>query len=175
LKVTSRLQHRRFQPAIGTNHASANAKFVKEEESHSTFISHAFLFIFCFSLIQTPLQWATRKGKGRICVDCTNGPHIEGSANTSIPKPSTVNADECLLIFYQHYFVHHIRCLWCTRITHPAKEILQHSCDDIEAALRRVLYHPSLADAFACVFEDYLIIPVGQVLAQDPHRLSSVS
>jgi hypothetical protein len=157
LKVTSRLQHRRFQPAIGTNHASANAKFVKEEESHSTF------------------QWATRKGKGRICVDCTNGPHIEGSANTSIPKPSTVNADECLLIFYQHYFVHHIRCLWCTRITHPAKEILQHSCDDIEAALRRVLYHPSLADAFACVFEDYLIIPVGQVLAQDPHRLSSVS
>ncbi len=35
--------------------------------------------------------------------------------------------------------------------------------DDIEAAFRRVLYHPDLAVAFAYVFNDFVIVPVGQV------------
>ena len=47
-------------------------------------------------------------------------------------------------------------------ITKPTSPILVHA-DDIEAALRRVLYHPDVAVAFAYVFSDYLIVPVGQV------------
>jgi hypothetical protein len=35
--------------------------------------------------------------------------------------------------------------------------------DDIEAAFRRVLYHPDMACAFAYVYSDYLMVPVGQV------------
>ena len=48
------------------------------------------------------------------------------------------------------------------RITKPKSPILVHP-DDIEAAFRRVLYHPDVAVAFAYVFSDYLIVPVGQV------------
>jgi hypothetical protein len=149
-------------PAVNANHASVEAKFVKEEAKSFHIHLPRFLIYFLPGLILAPLQWAIRKGKGRICVDCTNGPDIEGSANTSIPKPSADNADECPPVFYQHSLARHIRRLWRTRITHPTEEILQH-CDDIEAAFRRVLYHPDLAVAFAYVFGDYLIIPVGQV------------
>jgi hypothetical protein len=103
-----------------------------------------------------------RKGKGQICVDCSNGPDIAGSANTSIPKPSADNADERPPVFHQHASARHLRRLWHTQITYPTKDILQH-CDDIEAAFRHVLYHPDLAIAFAYVFGNCLIIPVGQV------------
>jgi hypothetical protein len=103
-----------------------------------------------------------RKGKGRICVNCTNGKDPAGSANTHIHKPSADNADECPPVFYQHAFARHVRHLWRMRLTYPADDLLQH-CDDIEAAFRRVLYHPDLAPVFAYVFEAYLIIPVGQV------------
>jgi hypothetical protein len=114
-------------------------------------------------LILSPLQWAIRKGKGRICVDCTNGPDLAGSPNSWIPKPSATNADKCPpAVFYKHSFAHHLQQLWRTRITHPTAEILQH-CDDIEAAFCRVLYHPDLAICFAYVFGEFLIIPVGQV------------
>jgi hypothetical protein len=82
-------------PAINANHANVEAKFVKEEAKSFHIHLPCFLIYFLPGLILAPLQWAIRKGKGRICVDCTNGPKPEGSANTSIPKPSAGNADEC--------------------------------------------------------------------------------
>jgi hypothetical protein len=48
------------------------------------------------------------------------------------------------------------------RLAQPLVDILLH-CDDLDAAFRRVLYHPDLAIVFAYIFLDYLIIPVGQV------------
>jgi hypothetical protein len=48
------------------------------------------------------------------------------------------------------------------RITFPIADILQH-CNNVDAAFRRVLYMPELAIAFAYVFGQYLLIPVGQV------------
>ncbi|CAJ1945298.1 unnamed protein product [Cylindrotheca closterium] len=47
-------------------------------------------------------------------------------------------------------------------ITRPNDPIMVH-VDDIEAAFRRVLYHPDMACAFAYVYSDYLMVPVGQV------------
>ena len=149
-------------PAINANHASVEAKFVKEEAKSFHIHFPRFILHFIIGLILAPLQWAIRKGKGRICVDCSNGPDIAGSVNEYIKSPSPDNADECPPVFYQHAFARHLRRLWRTRITHPSEDILQH-CDDIEAAFRRVLYHPDLAVAFAYVFGEFLIIPVGQV------------
>jgi hypothetical protein len=153
-------------PAIGTNPASAKAKLDKEEEKSF----HIHLPHICIhslpGLILAPLQWAIQKGKDRICVDCTNGPDIKGSTNTSIPKPSAVNADECPPAFYQNSFAHHLCCLWRTCITHPTKEI----CSFLPGPLPfqpgrcfclrdwRLSYHPSWAGVF-----------------QDLHHLSSVS
>jgi hypothetical protein len=149
-------------PAVADQHADVEAKFVKEEAKSFHVHLPRFLIYFIYGLVLAPLQWALRKGKGRICVDCTNGPHPDGSANSSIPTPSEFNADACPPVFYQHAFARHIRHLWRMRLTYPADDLLQH-CDDIEAAFRRVLYHPDLAIVFAYVFGEFLIIPVGQV------------
>jgi hypothetical protein len=48
------------------------------------------------------------------------------------------------------------------RISCPTEPILVHA-DGIEAAFRRILYHPDMAIAFAYVYEDFLMIPVGEV------------
>jgi hypothetical protein len=53
------------------------------------------------------------------------------------------------------------RMIWRLRITFPLDDILLHA-DDLDAAFRRVLYHPDMACLFAYIFGKYLIIPVGQ-------------
>jgi hypothetical protein len=147
---------------VETNCASVEAKFVKEEEKAFHIHLPGFIIWFLPSLILAPLQWVTQKGKGCIYADCTNGPDIAGSANTSIPKPNMANADECPPVFYQYSLACHLRRLWRTRITYPTVEILQH-CDNIEAAFWCVLYHPDLAIIFAYVFGGFLIIPASMV------------
>jgi hypothetical protein len=52
--------------------------------------------------------------------------------------------------------------VWRMRLTAPLRDILLHG-DDIDAAFRRILYHPDLAITFAFVFLEYVIVPVGQV------------
>jgi hypothetical protein len=110
-------------PAVESIRDSDESKFVKEEDK--SFHTHFPRFIIWFlpGLVLAPLQWVTRKGKGRICVDCTNGPNISGSANTSIPKPNVTNMAECPPVFYQHSFARHLRCRWRSRITYPTNEI----------------------------------------------------
>jgi hypothetical protein len=106
-------------PAVAAQHDDVEAKFVKEEAKSFHFHLPRFLIYFIYGLVLAPLQWAIRKGKDRICVDCTNGKDPAGSANTHIPTPSPDNADECPPVFYQHAFARHIRHLWRMRITFP--------------------------------------------------------
>jgi hypothetical protein len=122
--------------AVAKNSTNIEAKFVKEEEK--SFHIHLPCFMTCFipGLVLAPLQqWVIRKGKGCICVDCTNGPTIAGLAYTSIPKPNVPNADECPSVFYQYSFAWHLQRLWQTCLTYPDDDILQH-CDNIDAAFR---------------------------------------
>ena len=78
-------------------------------------------------------------------------------------KPSAANADEFPTVYYgDAYFDRHITRLWRRRITRSQADILRH-CDDIDAMLRRILYHLELAPVFAYVFGTFLSIPVGQV------------
>ena len=150
-------------PAITENAEAVEAKFAAEEEK--TFHIHLprFLIWFIYGLFLAPLQWAVRKGKGRICVDCTkSGADEIGSINTYIGKPGIASADECPPVYYGDAFMRFLIVVWRMRLTAPLRDILLH-CDDIDAAFRRILYHPDLAIAFAYVFLDYLIVPVGQV------------
>jgi hypothetical protein len=49
------------------------------------------------------------------------------------------------------------------RIAHPREYLLQHT-DDIDSAFRRMLYHPDLANVFAYVFQDkMLLVPLGNI------------
>jgi len=152
-------------PAVGDNIPAVMKKFAAEEEK--TFHLHLprFLVYFISGLMLNPLQWVVRKGKGRICVDCTNaaaGVDDPGSPNTWIPSPNANRPDECPPVFYGDAFQRFLRQIWRLRITHPTEPLRQH-VDDIEAAFRRILYHPDMATVFAYVFQEFLIIPVGQV------------
>jgi hypothetical protein len=152
-------------PAVATNMDAVEGKFAKEEEKSFHVHLPRFLVYFIFGLILNPIQWAVRKGKGRICIDCTNGPggaNTLSSANTFIPGPKKGDIDACPPVHYASAFLRHLQHLWRFRITFPIADILQH-CDDVDSAFRRVLYHPDLAIAFAYVFGAYLLIPVGQV------------
>jgi hypothetical protein len=80
---------------IKDNQDDVEAKFAVEEEMLFYVILPKFFAFFILGLLINPLQWAIRKSKGRICVDCTNGPNPIGSPNNSIPKPSVANADAC--------------------------------------------------------------------------------
>jgi hypothetical protein len=160
-EVQARVEYNNH-PAVNYNASEVEAKFAAEEAKSFHIIFPKFLTFFIIGLFLNPLQWAIRKGKGRICVDCTNGPNPIGSPNTYINPPSPKNADECPPVYYGSSFQRFLIMLWCMRLAVPLSDILMH-CDDLDAAFRRVLYHPDLAVVFAYVFLDFLIVPVGQV------------
>ena len=80
-----------------------------------------------------PIQWAFDKGKGRICIDCTNGENTAGSANTYIPGPTEGKEEECPPVYYQYALKNYLTRLYRMRQLQPDKPILQHA-DDIDAA-----------------------------------------
>jgi hypothetical protein len=164
-EIAARVSYDNHQ-MINENSKDVEAKFAAEEEKSFHIILPKFFVFFILGIFLSPLQWAIRKGKGRICADCTNGcahgPNSVGSPNTFIPKPSTENADECPPVFYGKAFMRLIILLWNMRLSKPLEDILLH-CDDLEAAFRRILYHPDMAVVFAYIFSEFLIIPVGQV------------
>jgi hypothetical protein len=100
------------------------------------------------------------KGKGRICVNCTNGvngPDNDGSANTHIPKSSPDNPDECPPVYYATALMRFFTFIWCLRITF--RELIVYSYTWMIC----ILYSPEMAILFAYIFGPYLIILVGQV------------
>mmetsp|Transcript_4851 Transcript_4851/g.11525 ORF Transcript_4851/g.11525 Transcript_4851/m.11525 type:complete len:935 (-) Transcript_4851:1191-3995(-) len=149
-------------PAVHANAQKVREKFAKEEWKAYHLHYLRFVFDFIPGLVINPIQWVFDKGKGRICIDCSNGPDHLGSVNTHIPKPKDKLEFECPPVYYQFAFKRFLRHILRMRITRPDAPILVHA-DDIEAAFRRILYHPDVAVGFAYVFEEYLIVPVGQV------------
>ena len=171
-------------PAVDDNLDKVEKKFAKEEWRSYHLHYLRFVYEFIPGLVINPIQWVFDKGKGRICIDCSNGPDPLGSINRYIPSPKEVKAAmehaktatedaqaakaaenlelECPQVFYQYAFQRFLRRILQMRITRPNEPIMVHA-DDIEAAFRRVLYHPDMACAFAYVYSDYLMVPVGQV------------
>eukprot|EP00980_Cylindrotheca_fusiformis_P008874 scaffold1899_cov112-Cylindrotheca_fusiformis.AAC.1 len=150
-------------PAVSLNTDAVRSKFAKEEWNsyHVHFLR--FVYVFMYGIILNPIQWVFQKGKGRICIDCTNGPgDAAGSANSHIPKPSPDVALECPPVYYQTAFQRLLRRILQMRMSCPDVPITVHA-DDIASAFRRVLYHPDMACAFAYVFEEFLLVPVGEV------------
>jgi hypothetical protein len=147
--------------------AEVRAKLIKEEGySYHLFLPRWFA-LFIFGLMISPLTWVVRKGKGRLCVDASN--HIsktdEGAPNDQIPRPAKGTRGDPAQNPAVHYgtaLKRHLTWIWKLRIEHPTDEILQY-CDDIAAAFHRILYHPDIATVFAYVFEELLVIPVGNI------------
>jgi hypothetical protein len=85
-------------PAAVRNLDAMEAKFAKaEEKSYNIHLPRSFLY-FIDGLMINLIQWAVHKGKGCICIDCTNGPdgaNTNSSANTYIPGPKENDTDAC--------------------------------------------------------------------------------
>jgi hypothetical protein len=141
------------------------AKFAKEEERSYHVALPRWMCFFIYGLFLSPITWVIRKGKGRICIDNSSKVHAadDGAPNDYIPAPGTPGReDECPAVYYANALHRHLTQIWRLRIDHPTEDLIQH-CDDIEAAFRRILYHPDMAIVFAYVFAEFLIIPAGQV------------
>jgi hypothetical protein len=71
-------------PAIVKNAEAVEAKFATEEAKAFHVHLPRFLIHFIYGIfLASLLQWAMRKGKGRICVDCTKqSDDMSGSINT---------------------------------------------------------------------------------------------
>jgi hypothetical protein len=122
-------------PAVDANQDDVEAKFAKEEEKSFHIHLPHFLVYFINGLIINPIQWAICKGKGQVCIDCTNGPDgadTKSSTNTFIPGPKEGNTDACQPVFYAMTFMQHIGHLWRLCITFPLADLLQH-CDNVDA------------------------------------------
>lgn len=141
------------------------AKFGKEEARSLHLAFPRFIAFFLPGLMIAPISWVVRKGKGRIVVDASStiSDNDRGNVNAQIPKQGSAgHADECPKVYYGNAFARVLEHIWNLRIDHPSEEILLH-VDDIDAAFRRIVYHPDAALAFAYVFQEFIIAPVGQI------------
>ena len=108
-------------------------KFAKEEWKAYHIHYVRFVYKFIPGLVINPIQWVFDKGKGRICIDCSNGPDTLSSVNTHIPAPKHGIELECPPVHYQFAVKRFLRHVLRMQITSPNAPILVHA-DDIEAA-----------------------------------------
>ena len=146
---------------------SINEKLRKEEQLSYHVLLPRFLWRFIHGLHLCLLNFVFRYGdpKGRLCIDpsTTLDESDDGNANRHIPDPGTPGReDENPSIFYGTAMLRHLTWIWNLRIQYPYEDILQ-STDDISAAFHRILYHPTMAVVFACVWMQWLVIPVGTI------------
>ncbi|CAJ1965622.1 unnamed protein product [Cylindrotheca closterium] len=125
-------------PAVGANLAAVEKKFAKEKWNSYHIHYLQFVYEFLPGLVINPIQWVFDKGKGRICIDCSNGPNLLGSVNLYIPSLKDAipgEEDECPALYYQYAFDRFLRRILRMRITRPNDPIMVYA-DDIEAAFR---------------------------------------
>lgn len=162
-----------IHPAINTNRPLRRKIYNRGGESFHLPLPK-FLVYFITGIFLSLLQWAIHRGKGRICVDCSNGPDPVAYLNTHIPKLSVNNADKCPPVYNATLLVVSCVWLWQMRTSCPEKDILLH-CNDINTALRHILYHPDLAIDFAYILGSFLVVPVGEVYLVHTVLLTSAS
>ena len=162
--VEARLIYDNHSPLAGAK-ADARIKLGKEEANSYHIAFPRYLARFIFGLFICPISWIVQKGKGRLIMDASTRLRRgdSGAPNDSIPKAGTKGHErENPPVYYGSAMERILTTIWNQRLDHPKEDILLHA-DDIDAAFRRVLYHPDLAIVFAAVFEEYLITPVGTI------------
>jgi hypothetical protein len=116
-----------------------------------------FMALFISGLMLSPISWIMHKGKGRLIVDASTklAPDDSGARNDHILPPGKPSQyEENPPVSYGSMLKQHL--------AHPDEDLLQHT-DDIDSAFRWMLYHPELAVVFAYVFQELLIVPIGNI------------
>jgi hypothetical protein len=150
-------------------------KFTKEEEkSYHLCFPRSFLY-FIPGIMVALLSLIMQKQKFRIIVTPTNA-IFEGdteNANAQMPKPR-VDHQRNPAVYCGKAPMRHWVYIWPLHQRHPERDLLLHKYD-INAAFRRILYHPDTAPTFATVLQHMLCIPVGLIFGAAPPSPSSVT
>jgi hypothetical protein len=144
---------------------AVRTKFAAEEAMSFHLVFPKFVALFLPGIMLSPISWLFRKNKGRLIIDASSplGPGDTGAPNSHIPPTGEAGRElENPPVFYGNALKRHLSAVWNMRISYPDEDLLQHT-DDIDSAFRRVLYHPTLAPVFAYVFQEFLIVPVGNI------------
>ena len=152
-------------PPLAANLEATRAKFGQEEAKSFHIAFPRFVAQFLTGAMISPISWVVQKGKGRLVVDASTLLHATdtGAPNSQIPRPGTAGRlHENPPVYYGSALVRHLTHIYNLRIQHPTEDILQHT-DDIEAAFRRILYHPETAIVFGYVLMELYIVPVGEI------------
>jgi hypothetical protein len=152
-------------PPLKTYYNEVRSAFAKEEASSYHMHFPRFIAHFLYGLFICPISWVIKKGKGRLVIDGSTPlkPNDTGAPNTYIPRCGTPGKeDECPPVYYGNAMQRHLKWVWNLRIDHPHEDLLQHT-DDINAAFRRGTYHCDINIAFAYVFAEFLLIPIGMI------------
>ena len=151
-------------PPLKAVEPDVRAKFVKEEQKCFHLLLPRCLSWFVFGLFISPISWVLKRGKGRIVIDSSTAMHDDdiSSPNSQIPAPGMSTYRTNPPVHYASAWSRFLAHIFRLRTNWPEEDILMH-VDDIEAAFRRVLYHPDLAAVFASVFMEFLVIPVGMI------------
>ena len=160
----ARLQYDNHPP-LAANLEATRKKFGQEEAKSFHIAFPRFVARFMSGAMISPISWVVQKGKGRLVVDASTNLHADdtGAPNSQIPKPGTEGRlEENPPVFYGSALRRHLTHIYNLRIQHPKEDILQHT-DDIDAAFRRILYHPDVAIVFGYVFMEFAIVPVGEI------------
>ena len=139
----------------------------KEEKLSYHILLPRFIFRFIIGIHLCLFRIAFREGdpNARLCVDPSTpiNNHDDGNTNRQIPAPGIPGHFlENPPIYYGSALMRYLIWLWNLRISFPREDLLQ-LADDVSAAFHRILYHPTLAPAFALVWKTYLVIPVGTI------------
>ena len=120
---------------------------------------HRWLLHFIDGLILSALGIVFRKQKSRMVNDPSNPvrPGDTGALNDQFDKkdpeqvPPVAIGSALTRVIYR---------LWNLRLQHPDAHICIYK-DDLVSAFRRIRYHPDVIPAFAYVFQNRLLLPVG--------------
>jgi hypothetical protein len=152
-------------PPVAAAADAVRQKFAAEEANSFHIPYPRFTAVFIPGLMLSPISWIIQKGNGRLIVDASTklSPDDTGPPNAYIPAPGVPGRfEENPPVFYGSALRRHLSAVWNMRISHPHADLLQHT-DDIDSAFRRMLYHPDLAVVFAYVFQELLLVPVGNI------------
>ena len=156
-----------LSPDLAHEAHQVNERLRKEEKLAYHILLPHFLFRFLISihLCLFRIAFCNDDPTARLCVDPSTpiSSTDDGNTNRQIPAPGIPGRFlENPPIFYGTSLICYLIWLWNLRLSYPTEDILQ-LADDISAAFRHILYHPTLAVAFASVWENYVVIPVGTI------------
>ena len=147
---------------VSTHGPAVLKKILADSNNEFVLVFPRWVWRFIYGLFLSPIGFIVRKDKGRIVVDPSNHVHEDSDSGALNDQLDKSNTDEVPRTYYASAMRRHYTHIWNLRISHPEEDILLYK-DDINSAFHRGRYHPDIAAAYAYVYGDWLVVPIGLI------------